>query len=79
MTAEALAEIRQIAADVLGVPVESVTADSSPETLEGWDSLKHINIMMAIEQAFGVEILPEEMDEIRTVGDAVRLVGAKRG
>jgi len=79
MTADALAEIRQIAADVLGVPVDSVTAESSPETLEGWDSLKHINIMMAIEQAFGVEILPEEMAEIRSIGDAVRLVGGKRG
>jgi acyl carrier protein len=79
MTADALAEIRQIAADVLGVPVDSVTAASSPETLEGWDSLKHINIMMAIEQAFAVEILPEEMAEIRTIADAVRVVRSKLG
>lgn len=77
MTDTVFAEVRQIAADVFSVPVDAITLDSSPDTVESWDSLKHINLMMAIEQAFDIEIMPEEMAEIGNIGDAVRLVGSK--
>ena len=72
-----LPEILQIAADVFSVPIDAICAKSSPDSLEGWDSIKHINLMMAIEQAFNVEITPEELAEVRSIGDAAELVGGK--
>ena len=78
MTDDVLAQVRQIAADVLSLPVDAITAESSPGTLEGWDSLKHVSFMMAIEQAFGIEVLPEEMADVRCIGDAELLVRRKR-
>lgn len=72
-----LEQVRQIAADVFVVPVESIELESSPETIEVWDSLKHINLIMALEQAFDLEIVPEEMADIKSVGDAARIVQSK--
>jgi len=74
---EVLEQVRQIAADVFVVPVETIGLESSPETIEVWDSLKHINLIMALEQAFDLEIVPEEMAEIKSIGDAARIVQSK--
>lgn len=71
------AQVRQIAADTFELPVEQITLESSPETLEGWDSLRHVNLMLALEQTFNMEILPEEMEEILSIEAIVTLLQEK--
>jgi acyl carrier protein len=58
---------RTIAA-VLGVDAEAIDDASSPETLESWDSLNHLNLVMAIEEEFNVELTPDDTLEMRDVG-----------
>jgi acyl carrier protein len=48
--------IRRIMADVLGVPEAAIDDEASPATLERWDSLNHMNLVLAIEQELGVEL-----------------------
>jgi acyl carrier protein len=52
-----------------------------PETtsgdIEGWDSIKYIEIMIAVEQHFGVQFRSREFDELRTVGDLAQKVATK--
>jgi len=47
-----------------------VTPESSPETIESWDSVQHLNLVLALEEEYGFEFLPEEMDQAKTVGRA---------
>lgn len=72
-----LKQVQQIASDVFNIPVEQVTVESSPETIESWDSLKHIELVMALEQQVGIEIMPEEIEEIQKIGDIIRIVQKK--
>ena len=72
-------KVRAIAADVLQVKSSALTADSSPETVESWDSVQHLNLTLALEQSFGFEFSPEEMDRMKTVGQIASIVGAKTG
>ncbi|HEY8004945.1 MAG TPA: acyl carrier protein [Phenylobacterium sp.] len=58
------ARLRQVMATVLGVPAASIGPDSSQDTIPGWDSLKHMNLVLALEQAFGVEVPDEDAAEI---------------
>lgn len=51
---------RQLVAEVFGLPLESVTRATSHETVEEWDSLSVLNILMSVEAEFGVAISPEE-------------------
>ena len=76
MNAEVLSRVRQIAADILQA---DVTPESSPETIGTWDSVQHLNLVMAIEEEYGFQFSPEEMDQAKTVGNFAQLVSAKRG
>ena len=61
----------KIVSEVLGLPV---TAESSMENTEGWDSLKTLQIVMALDEA-GVSIPLEKIAEIRSVADIVCFSG----
>jgi len=78
MTADAmLPRVRQIAADVFDVPLDAVTSQSSPETIENWDSLQHVTLVVALEQVFAVQFLPEEISEMLTIERIASLVEQK--
>lgn len=66
----------QVVADVFGLDPGEVTLATSHETVEGWDSLNMLNILMAIEGEFGVTIAPEEAAEFVSVQ---RIVAVLRG
>ena len=55
----------------------SITAESSPQSIESWDSMQHLNLVLAIEERFGVRFEPEEMEEMKNVGAAAALVDKK--
>jgi acyl carrier protein len=58
---------RTVAA-VLGVQADELSDESSPETIPVWDSLNHLNLVMALEGEFGVTLTPEDVMEMRNVG-----------
>lgn len=57
-------KIKEIMSNVFNVPVEEITTDSSPDTIETWDSLSHMNLILALEQNLGVSFTPEETIEM---------------
>src|ERR1700680_500494 len=59
--------VRQIAADVLQVDPHLITRGSGPETLAYWDSVQHLNLILAFEQEFRLEFEPEEIDQMNTI------------
>ena len=71
--------VRRIAADIFDVPLGEITADSSPDTIVAWDSAQHLQFVLALEEALGIEFAPEEIELIRSVGTAEELVAARRG
>lgn len=52
---------------VLGVPAGSLSEESSPDSLESWDSLHHLNLVMALESEFGVSLTAEDVVDMRSV------------
>ena len=57
-------------ADVLQVDVAQVNDDSSPDNLPQWDSLAAMGLVVAIEEAFDVELSTKEIMKMTTVGIA---------
>ena len=58
------AALKQIMATVLNVSVENINADTSMDTIEKWDSLQHMNLVLALEDAFEVSIPDDEAANI---------------
>ena len=57
--------------------VERITPETSPETIEAWDSIQHLNFVLALEEKFNFQLSPEEMEQIRSVGEASKMVESK--
>jgi len=70
--------VRDIAADILQVDNVSIRPDSSPESIESWDSVQNLNLVLAVEEAFGFQFAPEEMDQMKTVGKIAEIVASKQ-
>lgn len=54
----------KVIANVMNVPADSVGDDSSPDTIEQWDSIKHMNLVLALEQEFGVQFDDEQVTDM---------------
>ena len=77
VNANLLDELRTLAADVLRVPRSQIGNDSTPQQIENWDSIEHVNLLMAIEQQFGVEFDPDEMAQMESIGKIGELLSRK--
>ncbi len=56
--------LRRLFADVFEIPIGQVEPMSSPDTVASWDSLHHLNLVLALEQEFQVQIDPEEIVQL---------------
>jgi acyl carrier protein len=56
--------IKQVMSAVFEVPLESINEDASTDTIENWDSLRHLNLILALEEEFGVTIPDEEVGNL---------------
>ena len=72
-------KVKSIIAEQLGVKPEEVTPTSSFIDDLGADSLDTVELIMALEEEFGIEIPDEDAEKITTVGDAVKYIEEKTG
>jgi acyl carrier protein len=63
--------IKEIIADQLGVEIEKLRDDANFVQDLGADSLDVVELVMAFEEEFGIEIPDEDAEKIRTVGDVI--------
>ncbi len=68
---ELIEKIKQIISEQLGVDEAEVTSSASFVDDLGADSLDQVELVMAFEEAFGIEISDEDAEKMRTVQDAI--------
>ena len=67
-------KVKSIIVEQLGVDEEEVTPDASFVDDLGADSLDTVELVMAFEEEFGIEIPDEDAEKILTVGDALKYI-----
>ena len=70
-------KITEIIVEQLGVKPEEVVPEASFVDDLGADSLDTVELVMALEEEFGIEIPDEDAEKIQTVGDAIRYIDQK--
>jgi acyl carrier protein len=75
--AEIQDKVRKILAENLSVPEDQVTMESRFQEDLDADSLDLVEAVLALEEEFGVSIPEEEMEGVKTVGQAANLVNEK--
>ena len=53
--------IKNVMSAVFEIPEEQIKNDSSPDTIGSWDSLRHMNLIVALEEEFKVELTDDEI------------------
>jgi len=71
-----LESVQNILVDQLGVDADNITMESNFIDDLNADSLDIVELVMAMEQEFGISIPDEEAERIKTVGDAVGFIKA---
>ena len=71
------AKVKEIIINELGVEPEKVTLEASFVEDLGADSLDTVELVMAFEEEFGIEIPDEDAEQLQTVGDAVKYLNSK--
>lgn len=79
MNPSILPAVLNIMSQLFTLPAGSLTAESSMENVERWDSLQHINVIVDIEQHFNITLTPEEVMQLHSVQAIVDMVESKLG
>ena len=66
--------VYRIVTELFTVPMESVMPQSTPRTVEGWDSFGHLNLVLALEEEFGIKFAPEQIEKMTDVGKIIAFV-----
>jgi acyl carrier protein len=59
--------LRELLADIFEVTPDEITPDSSSESLENWDSFRHLQAILALEGEYGVQFDPQRIPELTKV------------
>jgi acyl carrier protein len=54
-------KLKKIMSQILGVTENEISINSSPDNISSWDSLKHMNLVLAIEQGFNISFDDEDI------------------
>lgn len=74
LLAEVFDRVREIISDQLGIDADQITMNSTFVDDLGADSLDIVELVMALEEEYDLQIPDEEAEKIRTVGDAVKYI-----
>lgn len=72
-------DLTPIFRDVLDTPDLHLTSGSNAQNVEGWDSLAHVNLVVAIEQHYDINFALGELQGLKNVGEMADLILIKRG
>jgi acyl carrier protein len=79
MATDTFERVKKIIVEQLGVEESEVTPEASITEDLGADSLDQVELVMAFETEFGIDIPDEEAEQINTVGDAVKKIDSVAG
>ena len=70
-------EIETLMADLFDIKTEDVTDSLTMASTDGWDSLKHMELIVSIEHTFGIELTFDEIVAMQTLKDIKKILKEK--
>ena len=70
-------ELKRVILTTLKLDDWDIKAETLASQVPGWDSLNHVNVILAVEKHFSVRFKPIEILRLKNIGDLQKLVSAK--
>lgn len=74
-----MTDIRQIIADAIGIEAADIPADAGMESVEAWESVTHLSVILALESQLGVKFTLDEVGELTSIPAIEAAVARKKG
>jgi len=71
---DVLERLNEVFRDVFEDDELTVSPATSPKDIEGWDSLRHVSLVVAVENEFGVTFRSSEVGSFKTAGELAALI-----
>jgi acyl carrier protein len=72
-------ELQQIVCDVFMSDDLALSPETTAKDVPGWDSFKMVEIIVTVEERFGIKITSRDVDRLRNLGDLVTMISDKQG
>jgi acyl carrier protein len=69
--------VENLLSEVLQMPLSKITAELAMKDVDAWDSLKHMELIVSLEQSFGIELSFDEIVAMRSVDEIKRVLRGK--
>jgi acyl carrier protein len=69
--------LTEVFRDVFDDPALEISDSTTARDVEGWDSLTHINLIVATEKALGVSFTTKQVKALANVGDFIQLIASR--
>jgi acyl carrier protein len=67
-------QIKNVMSAVFEIPIDEIDQDSSPDNVGSWDSLKHMNLVVALEEEFNIEFIDDEIVKMMSLSQIKSIV-----
>ena len=71
-------KVFEIVARIMGAPPAEVSEDSSPQTLPKWDSLRHMKLILALEETLDIQFSDADISMMKDVRSIMERIAARR-
>lgn len=71
--------VENILSEVLQIPAWKITEGLAMNDVDAWDSLKHMELIVSLEQRFGIELTFDDIVAMQSVGEIKRVLREKKG
>jgi acyl carrier protein len=72
------AGVQGVFADLFQLPADAITRETSQPTLADWDSMQHLNVILALEETFALAFDPEDMERMTSVTAIAAVIRRKQ-
>lgn len=69
--------VEEIFASILNIPLEQVAGTTTPQNTSNWTSMAHIQLLVTLEEMYGVSFSRAEMQDLKSVARAKEMLVAK--
>ena len=70
-------KIKKVMSAVFEVPIDEINDKSSPDNIISWDSIKHMNLVIALEEEFDIQFNDSEIVELQNLSLIINIIGEK--
>ena len=71
-------QVFEIIARIMGVSTNEISEDSSPQTLSKWDSLRHMKLILALEETLEIQFLHSEISSMKDVRSILECIAVRK-